>query len=143
MIKIIALMFIFGSTFFPPGVSAAVPRESGDLLQELQFRKTEYYLAIEWPYPPRTGRNKFLLKSWQKSRGTLNGPYQDLPMNLAVTLWMPSMGFGSSPVKLKKTAVGEYEVSDVYFITSGKWEVRLQLLNAGKVYDEVVLHYNL
>jgi hypothetical protein len=143
MTKFLALVFIFGLAAAPQAFSDSVSIDNELFLQELQFKKTEYSLAVEWPYSPRTGRNKFLLKSWQKTRGTLNGPYQDLPMTLNVTLWMPSMGLGSSPVKIKKVAPGEYEVSDVYFITSGKWEVKLQLLNAGKVYDEVILNYSL
>lgn len=46
---------------------------------------------------------------------------------IAVVLWMPSMGHGSSPVKIQKTADGIYLVSKVYFIMPGDWEIRLQI----------------
>ena len=50
-----------------------------------------------------------------------------LDKNVAVILWMPSMGHGSSPVKIQKTADGIYRVSKVYFIMPGDWEIRLQI----------------
>ena len=104
------------------------------------FSKSKFSFSLSWVVGPVKGENKFIVKSWNDELGTLNGPYQDLPNKFHVYLWMPDMGHGSAPVKLKKTATGEYEVSNAYFIMPGKWEVYFQILNAkDEVLDEVVL----
>lgn len=108
-----------------------------------KFSKTNYSFSIDWITGPAKGENKFVIKSWHKDLGTLNGPYQDLPSDLHVYLWMPSMGHGSSPVKIHKVSQGEYEVSDAYFIMGGKWEIYFQLLNNKDVVDEVILPISL
>jgi YtkA-like len=104
-----------------------------------KFKKTDYSFNLTWITGPVKGQNKFILKSWHKDLGTLNGPYQDLPNDLYIYLWMPAMGHGSSPVKMKKLNVGEYEVSDAYFIMGGKWEIHFQLLQKETILDEVIL----
>ncbi len=57
---------------------------------------------------------------------------------VAVKLWMPSMGHGSSPVVIKQVAEGTYEVSDIYFIMLGEWEIRFQLKNNNDVIEEQI-----
>jgi hypothetical protein len=52
---------------------------------------------------------------------------------------MTSMGHGSAPVKLKKIADGEYEVSNVQFIMGGKWEIKFQLKKDNQVFDETIV----
>jgi hypothetical protein len=37
------------------------------------------------------------------------------------------MGHGSAPVKITPQAPGVYEVSDVFFIMPGDWEIQIQL----------------
>jgi hypothetical protein len=60
--------------------------------------------------------------------------YKDDPTTLIdpqgqveVKLWMPSMGHGSSPVKIEKVGLGLYKVTRVYFIMPGEWEIRIQI----------------
>lgn len=64
---------------------------------------------------------------------------------LKVKLWMPSMGHGSSPVKISKTGEGVYEVSEVYFIMAGEWEIIYQIMENGNLTQEVkwplILYY--
>lgn len=110
---------------------------------ENRFSKSNFSFTVDWSEPPKVGEAKFLLRLWKTDSGTINGPYVDPKQNLHVFLWMPSMGHGSSPVKLKKLASGEYEVSNVYFIMGGKWEVKFQLLSSNKVEDETVLTLSL
>lgn len=105
----------------------------------LSFKKTDYSFIISWVEGPQMGGSKFIMKTWKKDLGTMNGPYQDLSKNLFVFLWMPAMGHGSVPVKLKKIGDGEYEVSDVQFIMGGKWEIKFQLKDGGQVFDETVV----
>ena len=45
--------------------------------------------------------------------------------NMKVSLWMPSMGHGSSPVKLTQIDVNKYQVSEAFFMMPGTWVVRL------------------
>jgi hypothetical protein len=109
-----------------------------------KFTKTNFSFTLDWITGPLKGENKFILRSWHKDLGTLSGPYQDLPNDLHVYLWMPDMGHGSAPVKLTKIAQGEYEVANAYFIMGGLWEIHFQLLkNKVEVLDEVILPFTL
>jgi hypothetical protein len=112
----------------------------GERAESYKFAKTKFSFTIDWITGPLKGENKFILKSWHQDLGTLSGPYQDLPNDLHIYLWMPDMGHGSAPVKIKKLGSGEYEVTNVYFIMGGGWEVFFQLLkNKDEVLDEVIL----
>lgn len=107
--------------------------------QSLKFKKTDYSFIISWVTGPARSGSKFIMKTWKEDVGTMNGPYQDLSKNLHVFLWMPSMGHGSAPVKLKRLDNGEYEVSEIQFIMGGKWEIRFQLKDGAQVYDETAI----
>ena len=107
--------------------------------EALQFKKSNYSFIVSWQSGPRMGESKFVMKTWKKNLGTMNGPYHDLSKNLHVFLWMPAMNHGSSPVKIKKIGDGEYEVSDVHFIMGGNWEIKFQLKDSGLVSDEAVV----
>lgn len=132
--KILALLFTLLTVC---GVSFANPMLSDS--EVLKFKKTDSSFVISWVDGPKRGMSKFIMKTWKNEIGTMNGPYQDLPKTLNVFIWMPSMGHGSSPVKLKKINDGEYEVSDVNFIMGGKWEVKFQLKDGAQVFDETVV----
>ena len=67
-------------------------------------------------------------------------------MNVAAKLWMPAMGHGSSPVKVEKAKdssgnviPGIFQGTNVYFITPGDWEVRIQLKQGSTVKEEAIL----
>ena len=132
---ILSLLFVFTSYGASPRSSNTIYSES----ESLNFKKTDYSFLISWVEGPRTGGSRFIMKTWKKDIGTMNGPYQDLDKNLHVFLWMPSMGHGSAPVKLKKMGDGEYEVSEVQFIMRGKWEIKFQLKDGAQVFDETVI----
>lgn len=104
-----------------------------------KFKKTDYQFVISWVEGPQMGGSRFIMKTWKKDLGTMNGPFQDLQKNLHVFLWMPAMGHGSAPVKIKKIGDGEYEVSEVQFIMGGKWEIKFQLKDNAQVFDETVI----
>lgn len=131
--RVLALLFMLLTVC---GVSFANPMLSDS--EVLKFKKTDSSFVISWVDGPKRGMSKFIMKTWKNDLGTMNGPYQDLPKTLNVFIWMPSMGHGSSPVKLKKINDGEYEVSDVNFIMGGKWEVKFQLKDGAQVFDETV-----
>lgn len=57
---------------------------------------------------------------------------------VAVILWMPSMGHGSSPVQMQKIENGHYRVSNVFFVMPGDWDIRIQLKDGKNVVEEVI-----
>lgn len=59
----------------------------------------------------------------------------------AVQLWMPSMGHGSAPVQIAKVADGVYRISEVYFVMSGDWDIRVQQKNGKNILDQVVFPF--
>lgn len=62
---------------------------------------------------------------------------------VSVTLFMPSMGHGSSPVTLEKLDSGTYRATRVFFSMTGDWEVRVQVKNGNDVKDQAVLNIRL
>lgn len=66
----------------------------------------------------------------------------DLQNDLEVVLWMPSMGHGSSPVTVEKTAPGQYRVTNVFFIMPGDWEIQFKLKNGTTVLEQTALPYH-
>ncbi len=67
----------------------------------------------------------------------------DLPENFSIFLWMPSMGHGSSPITVKKLSAGIYELTTIYFIMDGAWELKVQTKNGNTVNDETTFEYNI
>jgi hypothetical protein len=58
-------------------------------------------------------------------------------------LWMPDMGHGSSPFDIIQTGPNEWQFSEVYFLMTGVWQLKLNMkLNDGST-DEVILTYRL
>ncbi len=51
---------------------------------------------------------------------------KDFSTDPRVTLWMPSLGHGSSPVKVVPLQPGMFRIEKVFFIMRGDWEVRFQ-----------------
>jgi len=69
---------------------------------------------------------------------------KDPGKTVAVKLWMPSMGHGSSPVKVApETAVGNYLATDVFFVMGGEWEIWIQLKDGSKVFDQGKIDFKL
>lgn len=118
-------------------------QEVSSAAAEYAFAKAGLSFTVDWIVPAHVGLSAFKLKIWKTGAGTVNGPYVEPKQNLHVFLWMPTMGHGSAPVKMVKTAAGEYTVNDVAFIMAGKWQVKFQLLAGGKVADETVLSISL
>lgn len=131
--KMLSLLIVMFFTFTAVG-NDFVRSES----QPLSFKKTDYSFIISWVDGPKKGASRFVMKTWKKDLGTMNGPYQDLQKNLHIFLWMPTMGHGSAPVKITKIADGEYDVSNVQFIMGGKWDIRFQLKDGSQVFDETI-----
>jgi hypothetical protein len=55
-----------------------------------------------------------------------------------IVLWMPSMGHGSSPVKVERLDVGKFRASEIFFIMPGQWDIRYQLKDGSHVVEEKI-----
>lgn len=62
---------------------------------------------------------------------------------VAVQLWMPSMGHGSSPTKIEKLPTDIYRVYDVFFVMPGEWDIRIQLKDGKNVLDQVIQKFTI
>ncbi len=65
----------------------------------------------------------------------------------SLRLWMPSMGHGSAPVKVQNFGGGIFQVTNVYFIMPGDWQIQLryQIINSNGEFssDEQSLNFDL
>lgn len=100
------------------------------------FKTTEQFITLSWLSPINSTDEGHLLIIAKK-----NGIASDVPESFSVDLWMPSMGHGSSPVVIKKLGTGIYDVSEVYFIMDGDWQLRLRLKNGSTLIEEIIFPY--
>jgi hypothetical protein len=47
--------------------------------------------------------------------------------SVEVVLWMPEMGHGSADTVVTRAGTTKFEVTDIYFIMSGLWELQVRL----------------
>ena len=88
------------------------------------------------------------IRFWRKVDGADSSHGIDPGFLVAVKLWMPGMGHGSSPVLVQPaqdesgaSMPGSYEASRVYFSMPGKWEIWIQLKQNGKVVEQSKLDH--
>ena len=106
----------------------------------IEFHQAKLCAGITWTKPASSdGEGAFTLQFWDSVARDPKGPYVDPTNTVAVQLWMPDMGHGSSPVTIQKSAVGVYEVTRVFFVMPGDWDIRFQLKDKTKVIEQVVL----
>lgn len=125
-----------------PRLAAACP---------LSFPKAKLCANLEWLSPPSLDEEKpgrLRLRFWNSETGAASGPYVNPDSSLsgakvAVKLWMPDMGHGSSPVKIgvSKDAQGNaitgvFDTQEVYFSMGGHWEVFIQLKQGNTVAEQ-------
>lgn len=97
-------------------------------------------VAIAWEkVPSETAAAGFVFKVFHPNALDGSPVVEDLPGDLTVLLWMPSMGHGSSPVKVERLDVGTYRASEVRFIMKGEWEIRFQLKERDAVKDQAII----
>lgn len=120
---------------------------------DCQISLAEVNLCASWSWDRQPTENEMgtaALRFWDAALGTEAGPYVNPSKEVFVKLWMPSMGHGSSPVTTaaaKDTGganiPGVYEASKIYFVMPGKWEIWVQLKDAGKLAAQGKLDYQL
>lgn len=133
-----------------PIASLSPTNAHGDVAAQdcpLSFDKAGLCASLTWEkMATDEEKGEFTLRFWKKNEATEAGPYVVVPGKLAVKLFMPSMGHGSSPVtitpKLDQTGAavpGVYSITDVYFIMGGPWEIWVQFKQGTQVLDQVKL----
>jgi hypothetical protein len=110
---------------------------------EAQFA-AQNCVSLAWEkMPSETETGSFVFKVFHANALDGSPVVEDLPGDLAVVLWMPSMGHGSSPVKVQRLDVGTYRATQVFFPMKGVWEIRFQLKDRNDVKDQAVLTLSL
>ncbi|NCN95822.1 MAG: hypothetical protein GW917_03800 [Bdellovibrionales bacterium] len=112
------ILFVF--TLILPQMSLAQP--------ELTF-SDEIKAQFEWVSNPQVGSESLLHLKFTDTEGN---PVE-LSADPSVVLWMPDMGHGSAPTSVEKNrdaagnvVAGEYQISKIYFVMPGLWEVRVE-----------------
>jgi hypothetical protein len=111
-----------------PG-SADKPQEEEGSGYFLKFEKFGTKLNMKWESLPT-----------EKATGSLLLQFQDLPEDLKpyVFLWMPSMGHGSTPIKIQTISTDLFRAEKVFFVMPGEWEIHVQLKDLTGVVDEAI-----
>ncbi len=115
------------------------------------FTAPDLCASLEWKTQPTDEqKGAFVLRFWDSRSGTEHGPYVTPGYNVAVKLWMPDMGHGSSPVKVAQAVdasgaaiPGVFNASDVYFVMGGHWEIWVQLKQDKQVISQAKIGYDL
>jgi hypothetical protein len=105
---------------------------------------------LEWvrlPSDEETGI--FLLRFTRVESGSSLPADAPAGLRVAVKLWMPDMGHGSSPVKVVRPwnasgspEPGLYRAEEVHFVMPGAWEIRVIFKDeSGAPVDQAVLPY--
>jgi hypothetical protein len=115
---------------------------------ELWFAEARVCASLTWLQEPTSHAfGSFELRFWDEN-GSASGPYVRPSSDVAVKLWMPSMGHGSSPVTVKMAKGGQgqvipgvYVASRVAFSMAGEWEIWVALKDGAVVEDKAKTDY--
>lgn len=133
-------------TATPPSAAApernAVQPSAGEC--PLEFPKSGLCASVTWGNTLSSDEeNTATLRFWDKATGTAAGPYRDAGGEVAMFLWMPAMGHGSSPVLVTPQGGGVYSATRVYFIMPGDWDVRVQIKKNHQLFEQAVFSVKL
>lgn len=105
------------------------------------FPKLALCYDIKWRGPISTlGDNPFSIQFYENDQ-----PVELSPLSFHAYIWMPEphMNHGSAPFRFSNLGNGKYNVSNVYFIMSGYWELHIQMKEKDVVIDEDIIAINL
>lgn len=106
----------------------------------IQFQPSKLCIAWWWETKPTSEQEGSLIfKVYRASSFDKTPIAVDTTFIPAVTLWMPSMGHGSSPTTVNKLDTGTYRASSVFFVMPGQWEIRFQVKDGNNIQDEAVV----
>lgn len=122
---VIASLFFGGFAFAHGGHDHDTP------MAHLTFAKGAVHAHATWQAGPQVSTESLLKVEWKS--GADHSPTEP-PGTFEVVLWMPSMGHGSAPTQIQRVLdaqgqplVGAYEISNMYFVMGGDWDVNLTL----------------
>lgn len=141
--KYILLLFLFVSCGDSPFVEelkdTSVSGQSS-LNSTYYLAKTQTSVEIRWQIGPIVYDENFAVVLLRNSQGRLvdfsNG-------SIGLKLWMPSMGHGSYPVTIERLSQGVYKASEIFFTMPGDWEIQIQHLIDGDVFESTVMSFDL
>lgn len=106
---------------------------------EAQFA-SGHCVSIAWELmPTETEYGSFVFKTYRPNLADASPVPVDLAQDIAIVLWMPGMGHGSSPVKVERVDMGTYLATEVFFTMKGAWEIRVQLKNNAVLKDQALV----
>lgn len=107
---------------------------------DTRFKTSGYCVAWAWEQKPLAReRGSFIFKVYRASLLDGSAVMVDLPITPEVILWMPSMGHGSTAVKVERVDIGGYRASEVLFVMPGEWEIKFQVKEGSSIQDEAVV----
>lgn len=102
----------------------------------LSFPKAGLCASLTWtafPVIKKKQPGSFTLKFWDKLTGTATeGPYKNPAHPVDAVMWMPSMGHGSWQTAITSSEAGVFQVTNVFFIMTGDWEIQVQLYSGSR-----------
>jgi len=117
---------------------------TADAACPLKFSNSGLCAKIDWIVgPDGSNEDSFRLSFWNKETGDSSGPYVNSGHDVAVQLWMPSMGHGSSPVTVAAESTGIYRATRVFFTMPGAWEIRVRLQDGGTLVEQAIQAVNI
>lgn len=106
----------------------------------IQFSNSKYCLSWFWENKPTsTNQGSLIFKIYRLNAFDQTAIQLDSAEIPQLTLWMPSMGHGSTPTETQRLDVGTYRVSKVFFIMPGEWDLKFQIKSGSEVTDEAVV----
>lgn len=97
-------------------------------------------VSLTWEQMPTdSGFGSFVFKTFRANLADGTPVVEDPPNEVAVVLWMPDMGHGSSPVAVERVDVGTFRATKVFFPMRGNWEIRFQMKAGSDVKDQAVV----
>ncbi len=138
-VKVIAVTII-AVTNTSCGKAPSAGRDPSDSVEPHQgawlTANGSYEVDLEWESGPQTGMDN-VARLTVVPHGDATIPLQ----NISVTPWMTVHGHGSGnvqPVVVREGEAGDYRVSNIFFVMSGPWDLRIELSN-GRVSDSVAI----
>lgn len=123
--KFLGLLLVFMTGFNARGLETAAGSD-GVLL----FARGTWQANLHWDQGPVVGQESRLRIDWKNAHQV---PVV-APGAFTVTPFMPEMGHGTAPVKIQpvldangQPIVGSYEVTSMYLVMGGAWEIRVGL----------------
>ncbi len=107
------------------------------------FAAAGMQMAWRWEKDPvGTEEGILLVRTYRASAVDGHLEPSDVSGDLAMRLWMPDMGHGSSPTTVERLrddqgviVPGAYRIRAVYFIMPGLWEMIFEIQQGGEVRD--------